>query len=48
MYPARLIETGGQPVLQKAEEGVDGGQPRVARARRVPTVGLDMLEEGEV
>ena len=47
MNTARLIETRGQPVFQETEEGVDGGEPGVARPSRVPAVGLDVFEEGK-
>src|SRR5215469_48265 len=46
MNPAGLVKTGRQPILEETEECVDGGEPRIARASRVPAV-ADMLEESE-
>jgi hypothetical protein len=47
MNPTGLVKTGGQSILEEPEERVDGGEPRIARACRVPAVGFDMLEESE-
>ena len=45
--PTGLVKTGGQPVREEPEERVDRGEPRIARACRVPARGFDMLEESE-
>jgi hypothetical protein len=44
---ADLLEAGGHPVLDEAREGLDGGESRVAGARRVAPRGLEVIEEGE-
>ena len=47
MDPARLVKARRQPILQEAEERVDGGQPGVAGPGRVAAFALDVPQEGQ-
>ena len=48
MDAPRLVEARRQPILQEAEERVDGRQPGIAGPGRVVTFALDVLEEGQI
>src|SRR5689334_11755069 len=45
--PPRLVGAGAEPVLQVAEQRVDGGEARVARPRRVAALAFEVAEEVE-
>src|SRR2546428_588640 len=44
---ADVVKRGREAVLEKAHEGGDGGEPRVARAGAVGPLVLEMVEERE-
>src|SRR5215470_16845785 len=47
MDPTRLVETGRHSILEEAKERVDRREPGIARTARVPSLLLQMRQEGQ-